>query len=155
MSFCSLLHLYKPEVKSFSCVWLFVTPWTVAYQAPLSIGFSRQEYTGVGCRLNSPLKPPVSWVATRSWFSDRGPPSPPVAGLQTKATFSALPTLVSGVLPLKKQEVGPWFGNSILKNFKGFWKILSITFWNHFQRLFHDYLHHVSDHRGSCFRCHE
>ena len=30
-----------------SC-WLFVTPWTVACQAPLSIGFSRQEI-GVGC----------------------------------------------------------------------------------------------------------
>ena len=27
-----------------SHVWLFVTPWTVAYQAPLSMGFSRQEY---------------------------------------------------------------------------------------------------------------
>ena len=25
-------------------VWLFVTPWTVAHQAPLSVGFSRQEY---------------------------------------------------------------------------------------------------------------
>ena len=24
--------------------WLFVTPWTVAHQAPLAIGFSRQEY---------------------------------------------------------------------------------------------------------------
>ena len=28
----------------FSCVWLFVTLWTVALQAPLSMGFSRQEY---------------------------------------------------------------------------------------------------------------
>ena len=28
---------------SFSCVQLFVTPWTVAHQAPLSMGFSRQE----------------------------------------------------------------------------------------------------------------
>ena len=27
-----------------SDVWLFVTPWTVAYQAPLSMGFSRQEF---------------------------------------------------------------------------------------------------------------
>ena len=27
-----------------SRVWLFVTPWTLAHQAPLSIGFSRQEY---------------------------------------------------------------------------------------------------------------
>ena len=26
------------------CVWLFVTLWTVAHQAPLSMGFSRQEY---------------------------------------------------------------------------------------------------------------
>ena len=31
-------------VKSLSGVWLFVTLWTVAYQAPLSVGFSRQEY---------------------------------------------------------------------------------------------------------------
>ena len=31
-------------MKSLSCVQLFVTPWTVAYQAPLSMGFSRQEY---------------------------------------------------------------------------------------------------------------
>ena len=29
---------------SLSCVWLFVTPWTVARQAPLFMGFSRQEY---------------------------------------------------------------------------------------------------------------
>ena len=28
----------------FSCIWLFVTPRTVARQDPLSIGFSRQEY---------------------------------------------------------------------------------------------------------------
>ena len=34
----------KVKVKSFSCVQLFATPWTVAYQAPLSMGFSRQEY---------------------------------------------------------------------------------------------------------------
>ena len=34
----------KVKVKSLSRVWLFATPWTVAYQAPLSLGFSRQEY---------------------------------------------------------------------------------------------------------------
>ena len=32
------------EVKSLSRVQLFATPWTVAYQAPQSMGFSRQEY---------------------------------------------------------------------------------------------------------------
>ena len=31
-------------MKSLSRVRLFVTTWTVAYQAPLSMGFSRQEY---------------------------------------------------------------------------------------------------------------
>ena len=30
-------------VQSLSCVWLFVTLWTVACQAPLSIGFSKQK----------------------------------------------------------------------------------------------------------------
>ena len=30
--------------KSLSPVWFFATPWTVARQAPLSMGFSRQEY---------------------------------------------------------------------------------------------------------------
>ena len=32
------------EVKSLSRVQLFATPWTVAYQAPPSMGFSRQKY---------------------------------------------------------------------------------------------------------------
>ena len=31
----------KVKVKSLSHVWLLATPWTVAYQAPLSMGFSR------------------------------------------------------------------------------------------------------------------
>ena len=34
----------KVKVKSLSRVRLFVTPWTVAYQTPPSMGFSRQEY---------------------------------------------------------------------------------------------------------------
>ena len=34
----------ESKVKSFSCVQLFATPWTVAHQAPPSVGFSRQEY---------------------------------------------------------------------------------------------------------------
>ena len=35
---------WKFKVKSLSRVWLLVTPWTAAYQAPPSMGFSRQEY---------------------------------------------------------------------------------------------------------------
>ena len=40
------------KVKSLSCVQLLATPWTAAYQAPTSMGFSRQEYwNGVPFRL--------------------------------------------------------------------------------------------------------
>ena len=35
---------WKVKVKSLSHVWLLATPWTAAYQAPPSMGFSRQEY---------------------------------------------------------------------------------------------------------------
>ena len=35
---------WKVKVKSLSRVQLLATPWTAAYQAPLSMGFSRQEY---------------------------------------------------------------------------------------------------------------
>ena len=40
-------------MKLLSRVRLFVTPWTVAYQAPPSMGFSRQEYWS-GVPLPSP-----------------------------------------------------------------------------------------------------
>jgi len=33
-----------PPIYVLSCVWLFVTPWTVGCQAPLSMRFARQEY---------------------------------------------------------------------------------------------------------------
>ena len=46
---------WKMKVKSLSHVRLFVTPWTAAYQAPPSMGFSRQEYWS-GSPLPSPLK---------------------------------------------------------------------------------------------------
>ena len=35
---------WKLKVKSLSHVWLLATPWTTALQAPLPMGFSRQEY---------------------------------------------------------------------------------------------------------------
>ena len=50
-----------------SHVQLFVTPWTVARQVPLSVGFSRQEYwSGLPCpppgNLPDPGIEPVSYV---------------------------------------------------------------------------------------------
>ena len=42
--------LYECELTCFSHVQLFMTPWTVACQAPLSMGFSKQEYwSGLPC----------------------------------------------------------------------------------------------------------
>ena len=57
------------KVKSLICVRLFVTPWTVAHQVPLSMGFPRQEYwSGLQCPppgdLPDPgieLTSPVTW----------------------------------------------------------------------------------------------
>ena len=48
---------WKVKVKSLSHVWLLATPWTAAYQAPPSMGFSRQE-----CWSGVPLPSPKgSW----------------------------------------------------------------------------------------------
>ena len=38
------MHYWKEKGKLLRRVRLFVTPWTVAYQGPLYMGFSRQEY---------------------------------------------------------------------------------------------------------------
>ena len=35
---------WKVKMKLLRCVWLLATPWTATYQAPPSMGFSRQEY---------------------------------------------------------------------------------------------------------------
>ena len=60
--------------QSLSCVWFFVTPRTVARQAPLSMGFSRQEYwsglpfppledlPNLGIKPASPVSPALRWI---------------------------------------------------------------------------------------------
>ena len=51
--------LMKVKVKPLSPVGLFETPWTAAYQASPSMGFSRQEYWN-GVPLPSPISIPNS-----------------------------------------------------------------------------------------------
>ena len=53
------------EWKSHSPVWIFATPWTVAHQAPLSMGFSRQEYWS-GLPFPSPGDLPNPGIKPRS-----------------------------------------------------------------------------------------
>ena len=53
------------KVKSLSHVQLFATPWTVAYQASPSMGFSRQEYWS-GLSFPSPGDLPDPGIEPRS-----------------------------------------------------------------------------------------
>ena len=57
--------LLSEWVKSLSRVQLFVTPWTIAYQAPLSMEFSRQEYWS-GLPFPSPGDLPNPGIKPRS-----------------------------------------------------------------------------------------
>ena len=59
---------YTRAWSHFTCVWLFATLWTLAHQAPLSKGFSRQEYwSGLPCpplkHLPNPGIKPVSLLS--------------------------------------------------------------------------------------------
>ena len=56
----------KEKMKSLSRVWLFATPWTVAHQAPLSMGFSRQEYWS-GLPFPSPGDLPAPGIDAGLW----------------------------------------------------------------------------------------
>ena len=62
-----LIRMKWSRVKSLSRVQLFVTPWTVAYQAPPFMGFSRQEYWS-GLSFPSP-RSEVKWSESRSVMS--------------------------------------------------------------------------------------
>ena len=64
------------KVKSLSRVWLFATPWTVVYQAPLSMEFSRQEYWS-GLPFPSPVHESEKWKWSRSAVSDPQQPHGP------------------------------------------------------------------------------
>ena len=57
---------WEVKVKSLSHVWLLATPWTAAHWAPLSLGFSRQEYWS-GVPLPSPLLLSRSHLIYESW----------------------------------------------------------------------------------------
>ena len=88
--------------KSLSRVRLLATPWTVARQAPPSMGFSRQEYWS-GVPLPSPKDKTTAVAAAAAAKSlqscptlcdpiDGSPPGSPVSGiLQAQEHWSGLP----------------------------------------------------------------
>ena len=77
LNWCSRVWLFG--------VWLFATPWTVAHQAPLSMGFSRQQHwNGLPCPLIGDLPDPGIEVVSLL--------SPALAGrfFTTSATWEVL-----------------------------------------------------------------
>ena len=70
-------------LSHFSCIWLFVIPWTVAHQAPLSMEFTRQEY----------------WSGL-SWPPPGDLPNP---GIEPTSLMS--PVLQAGSLPLARSDL--------------------------------------------------
>ena len=66
----------RKKVKLLSRVQLFVTPWIVAYQAPPSMEFSRQEYRS-GSPFPSPGELPGMEPASPAFRADATPSEPP------------------------------------------------------------------------------
>ena len=61
-----------------SCVWLFVTPWTIAQQAPLSMEFSKKEYwVGSQSLLHGILSTQGSKLESPALQADSLPSEPP------------------------------------------------------------------------------
>ena len=87
---------YSREVKLLNRVWLFATPWTVAYQAPPSMEFSRQEYWS-GLPFPSPgdLSDPGIECGSPALQADTLPSEPPKRAPKTKST---LPYSLSSLL---------------------------------------------------------
>ena len=85
---------WKVKVKSLSCVLLLVTPWTAAYQASPSMGFSKQEYwsglpvpspiaTSIGCYYYLVLLQGVSLSFEHSTLTKKIEKQKKISGLVT------------------------------------------------------------------------
>ena len=97
-------------MKSLSRVRLSTTPWTVAYQAPPSMGFSRQEYwSGLlfpspGDLPNPGIKPGFPALEADALISE-----PTVATSKTRLTMGLLSRILKGILenPIRKPQENP------------------------------------------------
>ena len=83
---------WKVKVKSLSRVRLLATPWTAAYQAPPSVGFSRQEYWS-GVPLPSPRAAVTNYCILGGLRKSRNLVYPSSGGLKSETEVS------SGLVP--------------------------------------------------------
>ena len=103
------------KVKSLNCVWLFVTPWTLACQAPPSMGFSRQEYWSKWS-----FSSPGVFLEFPCFFYD----PTDVGNLISGSSLFPNPVWTSGILDSAEALLGISLGCKLLKPHL---KILSIT----------------------------
>ena len=114
---------WKVKVKSLSRVWLLAIPWTAAYQAPPSMGFSRQEYwSGVpssspvwgpdvvklmlpssswtfGCRTLRPIKELAFWILFGHWGARESGWKENFSGKMTEPLRFSVSSFLSPSLP--------------------------------------------------------
>ena len=84
-----LLLLLLLLLRHFSSVWLCATPETAAHQAPLSLGFSRQEHWS-GLPFPSPVHGSEKWKWRRSIVSNSSRPHGLMEHLKTITYFHTL-----------------------------------------------------------------
>ena len=81
----------RAYVRACCHVWLFATPWTVACQALLCMGFSRQEYwSGLPCPPPGDVPNPEIIPMSPSLQADSLPSDPPGKPMNTGAGYHAL-----------------------------------------------------------------
>ena len=105
----SVAYKVALAVESLSHVWLFVTPWTVTHQAPLSMGFSRQEYwSGLPFLppgdLPNPGIEPMSPALAGRLFTTEPPGNPSLQGSPYKLSFVSI-ILQPGVQLVTEQSL--------------------------------------------------
>ena len=99
---------WKVKGKSLSRVRLFANPWTAAYQAPLSMGFSRGEYwSGCHCLLRTMHLAVVNWDAPTYKLYKQGD------NIQPWRT--PFPTWNQSVIPCPVLTVASWPAYKFLK----------------------------------------
>ena len=103
-------------LSCFSCVWLFVTLWTSACQAPLSVGFSRQEYwSGLPCPPPGVLLNPVIEP-----MSLKAPPGKP----HKLKTLAKMSKDVAKELLWKEEKTQWWDGRRLFSSVVQSWPTL-------------------------------
>ena len=120
----SHLHLKYTQllfvaVESLGRVRLFETPWTVAPQAPLSMGFPRKEHwSGLPGPLPGDLPDSESNLSLLHWQADSLPPS----YLRALSTHYQVSNVIILVI-LHNRHYYPHFGNEGVQNPKEKWLI--------------------------------